>query len=207
MIWHNVQQNTDEWFGLRAGKVGGSSIGTIMANYGKDFGEPAKKLAVSVAVEQLTGTRQEQSYSNQHMERGHEQEPIARTLYEQETFSTVTNGGFIECSDLVGISPDGLVDDDGIVEIKSVVAHVQYSTIKRGSFDPAYKWQLFYNLQHSERDWIDYVSFCAEFPQGKRLFIYRIVRADCKEVFEMMNDRMQQFAELVQSIKNDIQAI
>ena len=90
----DVEQNSDEWFSLRGGKLTSSKLGTIMANYGKAFGEPAKKYAVNIAIEQITGNPISSDYSNDHMERGHEQEPVARMLYEQETFCNVTNGGF-----------------------------------------------------------------------------------------------------------------
>ena len=144
----DVRQNTDEWFDLRAGKLTSSKFGTIMANYGKAFGEPAKKYAVSIAIEQITGKRIEgQSFSNEHTERGHAQEPVARSLYEEETFCDVTNGGFWE-GDFMGCSPDGMVGN-GCIEIKSVVSHVHYANVKRGSVDPSYKWQCIGNLMHT----------------------------------------------------------
>ena len=96
--FHDVDQNTDEWFAMRAGLLTSSKLGTIMANYGKAFGEPAKKYAVNIAIEQITSKPIASSYSNEHMERGHEQEPIARMLYEEETFSEVSNGGFLSLS-------------------------------------------------------------------------------------------------------------
>ena len=105
-MFHDVEQNTDEWLDMRIGKLTGSGCSKIMANYGKAFGEPAKKAAVQVAVEQLTGKRSISScYSNEHMERGHEQEPIARALYEDKYFIDVTNGGFFDCGN-TGCSPD-----------------------------------------------------------------------------------------------------
>lgn len=200
MIWHDVQQNTEHWLQLRGGRVGGSSIGKIMSNFPKTFGEPAKQLAVQVAIEQLTGRYKESGYSNAYMERGHELEPIARALYEQEFFCTVTNGGYFE-DGIVGVSPDGLVDDDGAIEIKSVIDHVQYATVKRGDFDPKYKWQLYLNLKTAEREWIDYVSFCPEFPEGKQLFVCRVYRKDCTGYFSQIEDRIGQFSALVEEVK------
>lgn len=203
MIWHDVQQNTDDWLLLRCGKVGGSSIGKIMANYGKAFGQPAKDLAVKIAIEQITGKPIESNYSNEHMERGHEQEPIARAMYEQENFCSVGNGGFFD-DGLCGVSPDGTVDDDGIIEIKSVISHVQYATIKRDSFDPKYKWQLYFNLKVTGREWIDYVSYCSQFPEGKRLFIKSVEKTSCVEQFEMIDKRLSEFAVLVEDCKKTI---
>jgi len=203
MIFHDIEQNTDEWLDMRVGKVGGSSIGKIMSNFGKAFGSPAHDLAVQIAIEQITGIRQENGYTNEHMQRGHEQEPIARALYEDEFFCTVSNGGFFENGD-IGVSPDGLVDDDGVIEIKSVIPTVHYSNVERGTFDPSYKWQLFFNLQQTGREWIDFVSFCAGFPEGKRLYTYRIFRKDAGVVFSMIDTRMDEFRKLVETKKSVI---
>jgi len=207
MIWHDIEQNTDEWLDLRCGKLGGSSVGKVMANFGKAFGSPAHDLAVQIAIEQITGKRQESTYSNEHMDRGKEQEPIARALYEQDQFVTVTNGGFFDSEDLLGVSPDGLVDDDGGIEIKSVIQSVHFQTVKRGSFDPSYKWQLYLELMISGREWWDFVSFCATFPEGKRLFIDRIFRSDSAEIFEMINERVGEFKHLVCEKKKVIESI
>jgi len=76
--FHDVDQNTDEWFAMRAGLLTSSKLGTVMANYGKAFGDPAKKYAVNIAIEQITGQPIPSTFSNDHMERGHEQEPVAR---------------------------------------------------------------------------------------------------------------------------------
>lgn len=204
MIFHDVEQNTDEWFDLRLGKLGGSSIGKIMANYGKTFGDPAKKLAVSLSIEQLTGIRQGANFTNEHMDRGHLQEPIARAMYEAKNFCTVSNGGFFDSEDIEGVSPDGLVDDDGAIEIKSVIATTHFNVIKRNSYDTKYKWQLFYNLKVTGREWIDFVSYCSEFPEGRRLFTSRIYACDAGKEFEKIDIRVAQFKELMRETKNII---
>jgi len=204
MIFHDVEQNTDEWFLLRAGMLTGSGFGKIMANYGKAFGDPAKKYAVNIAIEQITGTPISSDYSNAHMERGHEQEPIARMRYEDEFFCDVTNGGFFE-SGLVGVSPDGLVGDEGVIEIKSVVPNIHYANLRRQSFDPAYKWQLVGNLLYTEREWMDFISFCADFPEDKRLFTCRLHAKHFSDEFKMLKTRISEFFDLVNQTRRDIQ--
>ncbi len=202
-MWHDVEQNSDEWFQMRAGKVTGSAIGKIMANYGKAFGEPAKKLAVDIAVHQLTGRVSQNNYSNAHMERGHEQEPIARQLYEDETFCDVTNGGFFD-NGFTGCSPDGLVGDDGVIEIKSVVASQQFERVRKQHFDPAYKWQIVFNLHETSSLWLDYISYCADFPEGKQLYIQRVTPGMFANELSMMADRLREFSGLVSEAKNTI---
>lgn len=201
MRWHDVEQNTDEWLDLRVGKLTGSSVSVVMANYGKAFGDPACRLAVSLAREQVTGRRSvAESFSNAHTERGHAQEPIARMLYQEQTFTDVLNGGFFE-RDNLGCSPDGLVMSDGLVEIKSVVDHVHYSNIRRGGIDPKYKWQIYFNLMVTERDWIDFVSYCADFPPDTQLYTFRVSRGECGEFFDMMSGRIADFFEMVEQAK------
>jgi len=204
MQWHDVEQNTDLWLDIRPGKLTGSVVSKVMANYGKAFGDPAKKLASIIACEQVTGKRNQiESYSSEHTDRGHAQEPIARKRYEDTYFIDVTNGGFYDCGRL-GFSPDGRVGDDGLIEIKSVIIPSHLSTIKRGTIDPAYKWQLYFNLAYSDRDWIDFVSYCEDFPEQTKLYVYRVNRADITEEIKMMETRINEFFELVESAKKVI---
>jgi hypothetical protein len=202
MIFHDVQQNTDAWDALRLGKATASNFACFMANYGKEFGEPAKDYALRIALEILNRKKAEYGFSNADMERGHEQEPVARMLYEEENFVDVTNGGFFDWGQY-GDSPDGLVGEDGVVEIKSVVAKTHYATLMRGSFDPAYRWQLVGHLDCTGRDWVDFVSYCSDFPIGNQLIVSRLSRNDCSQEIAMLNERRSEFLELVsKTLKN-----
>lgn len=203
MIFHDVPQNTDAWDALRLGKATASQFGTFMANYGKAFGEPAKRYALQLALERLSGKKADHAFSNEHMERGHEQEPIARMLYEEEHFCEVLNGGFFDCGEY-GDSPDGRVGEHGLVEIKSVIAPTHYATIQRGTFDPSYKWQLVGHLDCTGREWVDFISYCSDFPVGTQLSVHRLYRSECDDELAMLNERRNQFLELVQSTAEQI---
>lgn len=194
--FHDVAQNTEEWELLRLGKPTASNFGTFMANYGKDFGDPAKRYALQIALERLTGKKAEHAFSNDHMERGHEQEPIARMLYAEEHFCDVLNGGFFDCG-THGDSPDGRVGESGVIEIKSVIAFTHYANMQRGGYDPAYKWQLVGHLDCTGRDWVDFVSFCIDFPRDYQLCVYRLNREDCEHEIKMLHERREQFLALV----------
>jgi len=201
MQWHDVDQNGDEWFLLRAGKITASSLNKVMANYGKAFGEPAKKYAVDIAVQQLSGSTSGGGYSNEHMLRGHEEEPLARMAYESEYFCDVTNGGFFEDGD-TGTSPDGLVYDDGMIEIKSAIPSVHYARIAKQSYDAAYKWQLVGHLKTSGREWVDFISYCSSFPEDKKLYVHRSYRDDFKDEFAMVDKRLDEFRVLLGETRN-----
>lgn len=198
MTFHDVEQNTPEWEELRLGKATASSFGLFMANYGKAFGEPAKDYALRIALERLTGRKAEYSFKNEHMERGHAQEPIARMLYEERYFVDVTNGGFF-CHGTHGDSPDGLIGTDGVYEGKAVIATTHYATIRRGSFDPAYRWQLIGHLDCTSRQWVDFASYCSDFPEDKQLVVYRLHRDECQQELQMLRERRDEFMQLVQS--------
>ncbi|HFD8275421.1 TPA: lambda exonuclease family protein [Raoultella ornithinolytica] len=203
MIWHDVEQNGEEWDALRLGKATASNFGLIMANDGKAFGDPAKRYALQLALEQIKGCKSEFSFSNEHMDRGHEQEPIARMLYEEANFVDVDNGGFFDHG-TYGDSPDGLVGQEGIVEIKSVIASTHYSTITRGSFDPAYRWQLVGHLDCSGRDWVDFISYCSDFPDGKQLIVYRLTADECSSEIARLRARRNDFLGLIAETRRRI---
>jgi hypothetical protein len=202
--FHDVPQNTDEWQALRLGKATASNFGTFMANYGKEFGDPAKRYALQIALERLTGRKAEHAFSNDHMERGHEQEPIARMLYAEEHFVDVLNGGFYDCGEY-GDSPDGRVGEPGLLEIKCVIASVHYATILRGNYDPAYKWQLVGHLDCSAKEWVDFASFGSDFPRESQLCVYRLHREECEDELKMLKERRAQFLELVATTMKNIE--
>lgn len=202
-MWHDIDQNSDEWLSLRAGKITSSSLNKVMANYGKAFGEPAKKYAVDIALAQISGIVPSNNYTNDHMDRGHEEEPLARMEYENQYFCDVTNGGFFELNDF-GDSPDGLVGDDGVVEIKSAIPSVHYSRIVKAKYDSAYKWQLVGHLKASGRDWVDFVSYCSQFPDEKKLYVHRSYKEDFEEEFLQVDVRLNEFRDLISQTKFNI---
>lgn len=202
-MWHDVQQNTDEWYLLRSGKITASSLNKVMANYGKAFGDPAKKYAVDIAVQQITGKTTGGGYTNDHMARGHEEEPLAIMEYEARYFCDVTNGGFFDNGD-TGTSPDGLVMANGMTEVKSAIPSVHYARIAKQSYDSAYKWQLVAHLKFAEREWVDFISYCSSFPDDRRLYVHRSYAEDFKKEFSMVDERLDEFRELIESTKKII---
>lgn len=206
-MWHDVEQKTNEWLDLRVGKATCSKFGVIMVNDGKAFGNPAKDYAAELAVGRITGKQSvNASYSNSQMERGHDQEPIARELYERENFVAITNGGFFDCGEY-GDSPDGLAGDDGVIEIKSVIIKVHFAAIKRNKPDPTYFWQHIGHLDCTGRDWVDCVSFCDDFPDSSKLITYRIRKEDVADELQRLQIRRSEFLCLVDEIEARIRAI
>lgn len=203
-MWVDVVQNSDRWFDLRVGKITMSHANTIMANDGKAFGNPAKEYAQKVALEQVTGLRDETaSFKNSYMDRGNELEPTARDLYEIETFSKVKNGGFHYIEDL-GDSPDGIVGDNGCIEIKCVIPNTHWKRLKKGGYDTAYQWQIQGHMWMGNYKWCDFIQYCPEMPESKRLYIFRVNRDE--EMIDRMRQRFDLFREEVKRNVNILQS-
>jgi hypothetical protein len=129
-----------------------------------------------LVAERITGKPME-SYYNRHMERGHEQEPYARMAYEAMTGNILTETGFIKHTTLMaGCSPDGLIDDVGGVEIKSVLPTVQIETMERGGYPYEHAAQIQGSLWITGRKWWDFVSYSPDMPECLRVYIYRVGR-------------------------------
>ncbi len=112
-----------------------------------------------VAGERLSGIKEE-SYSNANMEAGLELEASARAYYEKVNNCIVEQVGFIKKDDWIGSSPDGLVGDDGQIEIKCVIPSTQIATILKGSMPTEHIKQVQGQLFVSGRKWCDFVSYC-----------------------------------------------
>ena len=213
MIFHDVEQNTDEWDNLRAKRIGFSSLHKVMANLGntnKDgsifWGEPAKKEAMRIANEILIGepVKDDDKFYGQWMSDGHTNEELARIEYEayrESEFITVSNGGFCESETIkiFGGSPDGrILSENAHVEIKCVKYTTQIETKRKGCYDRTHHWQLMANLFECGIDYIDFVSYCHTFPEGKRLFIDRLYPEEYKEETDKIEPRLRQFEQLIE---------
>lgn len=166
-------QGSEEWFAARCGKATASEFSSILA---KGQGKTRASYLRRVLAERLTGKPNE-SFKNADTDRGHRQEPLARMAYEARTGYLVEEVGFVDHPKLLaGCSPDGLVDDDGGAEIKSVIPTVQVETILRGNYPPEHVAQVQGNLWVTERKWWDFNSYCPTMPARHRLYTFRVLR-------------------------------
>lgn len=166
-------QGTDGWFEDRRGIPTSSMYSAVLA---KGEGKTRASYMVKLAAERLTGKRAE-SFSNAHTDRGTEQEPFAQMAYEAITGNVVREVGFIRHPILLtGGSPDGLVDDDGGLEIKSVIPTTQIETIRKGGYPSGHKPQIQGNLMNTGRAWWDFCSYSPDMPSGLDVYIFRVVR-------------------------------
>ena len=167
----SCDQNSEDWFRARMGIPTASEFATVMAKgRGGADSKTRQTYLYKLAGERLTGEPME-SFSNAHTERGHLMEGDARSAYEFMTDNVCERVGFIR-SGRKGASPDSLVGNDGLVEIKTKLPHLMVETILRGEFPPEHKAQCQGQLWVSEREWIDIVVYWPGMP----LFIQRATR-------------------------------
>jgi hypothetical protein len=165
-LYADVDQRSDEWYELRRGMLTASAVGALITPTLKvASNDTSRGLIATLAAERIAGWT-EPTFTSDDMWRGIEHEPIARAKY-AEHHGPVTEVGFIirtidGCQ--LGYSPDGLVGDDGLIEIKCPRAKSHIQTIVRGAVPSQYVPQLQTALLASGRNWIDYVSFCAGLP-------------------------------------------
>lgn len=167
----DCEQGTPEWLACRAGIPTASMFATVMAS-GRGGGDSKTraKYMRQLAGEIITGDPMI-SYTNDHMERGHEHEPLAREMYSFIVDAEIQLTGFIRNGDK-GASPDGLVGSNGMFEAKSKLPHLLIECIERDEFPPEHKAQCQGALWVAEREWIDIVVYWPKMP----LFVKRAYR-------------------------------
>jgi hypothetical protein len=170
-IFTELEQGTPEWFAARCGIVTASVIGQLVTakTFKPAVNDTSRALTYLLAAERITG-RVVPTFTNAAMERGNLDEPIARDKY-SEHHAPVTEVGFMVRTFTgfqIGYSPDGLVGDDGLIEIKSREPKKHLATILADEVPGENMAQCQAGLLVSGRDWIDYVSFCGGMPLWTR---------------------------------------
>lgn len=173
MIIHDVEQGTDEWHKLRAGRPTSSEFSSLITGEGKpsdSLKTYAHKLATEKYLDSIGSKISDGWQGNWATQRGHELEPVSRADYEMTYQTPVQAVGFIT-DDLMrwGSSTDGLVNDDGVVEFKNLIATTFFAALiywkRYGKTEPKYMPQLQGELMISEREWVDLVLYNPDYPE------------------------------------------
>jgi len=170
-----MEQRTDAWFKYRAGKVTASRVKDVRATIKTGEAADRKNYRAQLVVERLTGTVAE-SFSNAAMQWGTDQEPNARQAYEFITGNVVEEIGFIDhpTIKMAGMSPDGLIGDDGLVEIKCPNTATHIDWLLAGVVPKQHVDQIMWQMICSGRKWCDFVSYDPRLPLELQLFIKRL---------------------------------
>lgn len=172
-----IIQGTDAWKQLRLGKVTASRVADVVARTKTGYSAGRANYAAQLIAERLTGTVAE-SYTNAAMQHGTETEPEARAAYEFYQGVTVSEVAFVPHPkiDQAGCSPDGLVDADGLVEIKCPNTATHLETLLGQAVPSKYETQMQFQMACTGRAWCDFVSYDPRMPENMRLFIKRVPR-------------------------------
>lgn len=167
MIFHDVQQTTEEWIKLRLGVPTASNFSRIMTPAKMQLSKSADKYIAELIGEKLSPFMPEraETFTSRAMQWGQQTEAEARSYYAMDRNAKVTNGGFCTTGDgKLGCSPDGLVGDDGCLEIKCPEpgTHVQY--LMDGGVPDDYKPQVHGHLIVTGRAWCDFLSYAIGMP-------------------------------------------
>ena len=174
-----MEQGSPEWLAARVGKVTASRVADVVAKTKSGWGASRANYQAELIAERLTGAPGE-TYSSAAMKWGTETEPLARDAYEFYADVSVVRVGLIDHPSIAmsAASPDGLVGDDGLVEIKCPNTATHIDTLLGQAVPAKYVAQMHWQMACTGRKWCDFVSFDPRMPEHLRLFVRRVPRDD-----------------------------
>lgn len=190
-----VEQGTPEWFAARLGIATASRYKDIMAR----TPAPRNNYSAELIAERLTGER-EDGYKSSDMQWGNDYEAVARLTYKLNNPDKKVRdcGIFLHDKIACGASPDGLVDDDGTIEIKCPKTATHIQTLKSGKLPTQYFWQVQGQLWVTGRRWCDFISYDPRLPENASYICIRVERDDAK--IELLEKAVKDF---MQQVKDD----
>jgi predicted phage-related endonuclease len=199
-MWLQLDQGSEEWLTARRGKITGSRFKDARDKL--KGGQPSKAClgyAMDVARERIGGSAPSK-FQNSAMRTGTEQEPFARAMYEARTGHMVDEAGFYLSDDAVfGLSPDGLIDDEGVLEIKTMVSSDTLFTAVTDGDVSAYMDQCLGYLWLLGRQWVDLVLWA---PDLDLMVIHRINRNE--DAIEALESDLMEFSRTVKKYETTL---
>ena len=194
---YNFEQRTDEWYAIRRSKLSASNA-SIIATNGKGL-----ETYVYTLMSEYYSNGEKEHYVNVDMQRGIDLEPEARIEFEFYTGLDVQEVGFVELNEFCGVSPDGLIGDDGLIEIKCPKDEVYFRLLLDGKIRPEYIAQMQMQMFVTERKYCYFVSYNPNFEQS--LFIKKIERDE--EMIQKIKEGIDFGTNLIKEIKDKYEKI
>lgn len=187
-----MEQRTPEWYAARLGKVTASRVADIIAKTKSGYSTSRANYMAELVCERLTG-KSGDFYQNAAMVWGTETEPMARSAYEAHSGNLVTETGLVPHPSITNsaASPDGLIDDDGLVEIKCPLTSTHIDTLLGRMVPQKYIIQIHWQMACTGRKWCDFVSFDPRMPENMQLFTQRVDRNE--ELIQMLEEEVKKF--------------
>ena len=203
----SIEQGSDAWKNMRCGRVTASRITDVTAKIKTGESADRRNYRAQIVTEILTGEPAADGFTNEAMRWGTEQEPFARAAYEVLTGCMVDQVGMVLHPTIAraAASPDGLVGDDGLVEIKcpNTATHLDY--LLAGVVPAKYQPQMLWQMACCERDWCDFVSFDPRLPDHLQLFVKRFHRDDVR--IDAITSEVESFLREVDQMLAKLEAI
>lgn len=198
-----IEQNTPEWHQARCGSLGASAVHEALAKTKTGWGAGRANAKARIVLERLTGTPQE-SFTNAAMQWGHDQEDNAANAYAFLTGNEVQVCGIYKHPSIEGThaSPDRLVGEEGLVEIKCPNSATHLDTLLSKKVPAKYITQMQWQMAVTGRKWCDFVSYDPRFPEQHQVFVQRVERDD-KRIAELEKD----VAEFLAEVEADLKAL
>lgn len=198
-----IEQGSEAWKLLKVGKVSASRMADLLAKTKSGASASRAKYMAQLLCERMTGQPTE-FFTTAAMQRGTEIEPIARAAYEAENLTSVEQIAWVEHPTIPfsGCSPDGLVGEHGLIEIKCKEIHNHLDSILNDRIDPDHQAQMMWQMCVTGRQWCDYVCFDDRAPEGLQLFVKRLHRDE--EKIKQMEDEVRTF---LKDLENMIQKL
>ena len=194
---YNFEQRTEDWYNIRKGKMTASNAETIIAN-----GKGLETYIYNLMAEYYSSAEKE-NYINADMQRGIDLEPEARLEFEFYTDLDVQEVGFIEYNEFIGVSPDGLVGDDGLIEIKCPNDSIYFKLLLSNNIKPEYIAQMQMQMYVTDRQYCYFVSYNPNFE--KSLYIKKINRDE--EMIDKLKKGLERGTELIKEIKKNFRKV
>lgn len=171
-------QGTPEWHAARCGKVTGSRVADVVRRTKSGVSASRNTYAGELVAERLSGYQQAGTFTSSAMQWGKDNEAAAREMYGFATESIVREVGFVDHGTIAwaGVSPDGLVDHDGLVSFKCPNSATHIATLLGAPIDPDYVKQMVWEMACTGRQWCDFVSFDPRMPAEMQMSIQRVGR-------------------------------
>jgi putative phage-type endonuclease len=177
----DLEQGSAAWHTARCGSLGASALHEAVARTKTGYSASRANRMAALVIEKLTGQPLE-TYQNAAMQHGIETEPEARIAYEFYANVDVAQVGLVLHPIIGGThaSPDGLVGEDGLLEIKCPQPAQHLSTLLGEAIPEKYMIQMLWQMRCCDRAWCDFVSYSPAFPESMRLHVKRVPRDDAR---------------------------
>lgn len=201
-----ITQGSPEWHALRLGKVTASRVADVVAKTKSGWGASRANYMAELIAERLTGATADR-FVNAAMQWGNETEAEARAAYQFQTDAEVVEIGFVDHPSIAesGASPDGLVGEGGLVEIKCPNTATHIDTLLSGTVPGKYLTQMQWQMACTGRQWCDFVSYDPRLPPEMAIWIKRVER-DEDRITELQ-DMVREFLKELDAKVSDLRAL